>query len=195
MKTDFLKGLGLDQDAIDAIMAENGKDINAAKADLDSQKARVKELEKTISNMDEEMNKLKTKAEQADNLQKQFDTLKSEKEESDTAHKTEIDGLKKTYRIETGLRDAKARSVKAVLPFIDVDKVTMSESGIEGLEEQIKALKEADSTSFLFDSGEPPSPKGLKSPQPDSPNDKPTNVSMSFSEAVAAAISKQKGDN
>ena len=32
MKTDFLKGLGLEQDAIDKIMAENGKDIAAEKA-------------------------------------------------------------------------------------------------------------------------------------------------------------------
>lgn len=32
MKTEFLKGLGLEQDAIDKIMAENGKDIAAEKA-------------------------------------------------------------------------------------------------------------------------------------------------------------------
>ena len=32
MKTDFLKGLGLEQDVIDKIMAENGKDIAAEKA-------------------------------------------------------------------------------------------------------------------------------------------------------------------
>ena len=32
MKTEFLKGLGLEQDAIDKIMAENGKDVAAEKA-------------------------------------------------------------------------------------------------------------------------------------------------------------------
>ena len=32
MKTEFLKGLGLEQDVIDKIMAENGKDIAAEKA-------------------------------------------------------------------------------------------------------------------------------------------------------------------
>ena len=32
MKTEFLKGLGLERDVIDKIMAENGKDIAAEKA-------------------------------------------------------------------------------------------------------------------------------------------------------------------
>ena len=32
MKTEFLRGLGLEQDAIDKIMAENGKDVAAEKA-------------------------------------------------------------------------------------------------------------------------------------------------------------------
>ena len=32
MKTEFLKNLGLEQDAIDKIMAENGKDIAAEQA-------------------------------------------------------------------------------------------------------------------------------------------------------------------
>ena len=32
MKTEFLKELGLEQDAIDKIMAENGKDVEAEKA-------------------------------------------------------------------------------------------------------------------------------------------------------------------
>lgn len=195
MKTDFLKSLGLGQDAIDAIMTENGKDINSAKADLESQKARVKELEKSISEKDDELKTLKTKADKADELQKQYDTLKSEKEESDASFKAEMNGLKKTHQIETGLRDAKVKNVKAVLPFIDIDKITMSENGLTGLDEQIKALKQADTTSFLFESDEAPNPRGLK-PQPTSPNDKPQNSApMSFREAVEAALTNQKGDN
>ena len=33
MKRKFLEDLGLEKDAIDKIMAENGSDVNAAKAD------------------------------------------------------------------------------------------------------------------------------------------------------------------
>ena len=39
MKTEFLKGLGLEQDAIDKIMAENGKDIAAEQAKTDKVKS------------------------------------------------------------------------------------------------------------------------------------------------------------
>ena len=34
MQREFLKGLGLDDDVIDKIMGENGKDVNALKAKL-----------------------------------------------------------------------------------------------------------------------------------------------------------------
>ena len=35
MKRKFLEDLGLEKEAIDKIMAENGNDVNAAKADYD----------------------------------------------------------------------------------------------------------------------------------------------------------------
>lgn len=37
MKREFLEGLGLEKDAIDKIMAENGKDIEAGKAKLEEE--------------------------------------------------------------------------------------------------------------------------------------------------------------
>ena len=38
MKRKFLEDLGLEKEAIDKIMAENGNDVNAAKAEYDSMK-------------------------------------------------------------------------------------------------------------------------------------------------------------
>jgi hypothetical protein len=43
MKTEFLTGLGLEKDVIDQIMAENGKDINAAKEAATEELATTKE--------------------------------------------------------------------------------------------------------------------------------------------------------
>ena len=37
MKREFLESLGLEKDAIDKIMAENGKDIEAGKAKLEEE--------------------------------------------------------------------------------------------------------------------------------------------------------------
>ena len=56
MKRKFLEDLGLEKDAIDKIMAENGSDVNAAKADyeatkqqLESANAQIQERDKPVS--------------------------------------------------------------------------------------------------------------------------------------------------
>lgn len=51
--------------------------------------------------------------------------------------------------IQTELVKSKARDVEVVLPLIDTAKVTRTDKGLEGLEEQITALKE--SKSYLFE--------------------------------------------
>lgn len=194
MKTDFLKGLGITEQAtIDAIMAENGRDINNAKGDLETHKNKVKELETSISEKDKEIQKLQTEANKVEGLQKSLDDLKSAKEKSDTDHQAEVIGLKKTYGIENGLRDAKAKSIKAVMPFIDLEKVTMGENGIEGLAEQITALKEGESTSFLFEM-ENPKPSGLNPPSTPPASKATPTENLTFMQAVEAALTKQKGD-
>lgn len=57
MKTEFLKGLGLEEDAISKIMAENGKDIQREKdktadvqAKLDTATKQIDELSETVKN-------------------------------------------------------------------------------------------------------------------------------------------------
>ncbi len=41
MKREFLKNLGLEDEVIDKIMAENGKDIEKAKGDLEEKRSRT----------------------------------------------------------------------------------------------------------------------------------------------------------
>lgn len=41
MKRKFLEDLGLEKEAIDKIMAENGNDVNAAKADYEALKQQL----------------------------------------------------------------------------------------------------------------------------------------------------------
>ena len=61
--------------------------------------------------------------------------------------------------IHTELVKAKARDVDVVMPLIDTAKVTRTENGLEGLEEQIKTLQEG--KSYLFEAAQEPSkPKG-----------------------------------
>ena len=60
--------------------------------------------------------------------------------------------------IQTELVRARARDVDVVLPLIDAAKVSRTEGGLEGLAEQIDALKA--SKGYLFEQDEAPKPTG-----------------------------------
>ena len=191
MKTEYLKSLGItDQATIDAIMAENGRDINAAKGDLDAQKEKVKTLEKDMADKEKEIQVLKDNAMNNDAIKQELDDLKAAKTKADTDHANELNLLKKSHLVENGLRDARAKSVKAVIPFLDMEKITLDENGgLSGLTEQVEALVKAEKTSFLFEAE--PSPSGL-TPQPASPGDKgqqPTG--LTFRQAIENALAKE----
>ncbi len=55
MKTEFLKDLGLDKEVINKIMAENGKDINAAKAELETTKQNLATTQEELKQTQEQL--------------------------------------------------------------------------------------------------------------------------------------------
>ncbi len=68
---EFLKGLDLDKETIDTIMAEHGKLITEAKE-------KAKDLEDKIKNYEAKIGELNDKAKNSEEIQKELDTLKSE---------------------------------------------------------------------------------------------------------------------
>ena len=59
MKRNFLEDLGLEKEVVDKIMAENGKDIENAKANYDELKAELKTANATIADRDNQLKELK----------------------------------------------------------------------------------------------------------------------------------------
>ena len=55
MKREFLEGLGLEKDAIDKIMAENGKDIEAGKAKLEEEQRLRQAAEQAVKDRDKQI--------------------------------------------------------------------------------------------------------------------------------------------
>ena len=189
MKTDFLKNLGItEQSVIDQIMAENGRDINAAKSDLNNYKQQVTELQGKITEKDNEIATLTTKVGEVETLRTENAQLKTDKTNLTNELTTKVSEIKKTYAIESGVRDANARNVKAVIAQLDMGKITYENDTLGGLTEQLEALKTGEDTSFLF--GEVKvTPAGTHVHTPPSGGATPT-TSNSFAEAVAKAISK-----
>lgn len=191
MKTDFLKNLGIsEQSVIDQIMAENGRDVNNARAEIDTYKSQIKDLKSQISAKEQELSTAQAKADTVDGLNQQIAQLTADKTQLTSDLNTKVSALQKSYAIESGVRDAKAKNVKSVMALLDMEKITFENGQLGGLTEQLDALQKAEDTNFLFNTGsQPPAGTHVNNPPAgNGGNGTPTNT-------LAGAIAKAIGGN
>lgn len=153
MEREFLKGLGLEKDAIDKIMAENGKDIELEKGKVKDIQSQLVTANNTIKERDKQLEKLKNSPDNPETLKQQIQQLQDDNKAKDEAHQKEIKELKVNSALEKALTNAKAKNAKAVQALLDLgDDVELNEDGtIKGLDEKIKALKKSDAYMFNDD--------------------------------------------
>lgn len=189
MKTEFLKNLGItEQSVIDQIMAENGRDVSAVRTELNTVKQQVTDLQGQITAKENEIATLNTKVGEVETLRNENAQLKTDKTNLTNDLNTKVTEIKKTYAIESGVRDSKARNVKAVIAQLDMSKITYENDELGGLAEQLEALKTGEDTSFLF--GEVSSaPAGTHVHTPPANGGNP-QTSSSFAESIAKALAK-----
>ena len=72
------------------------------------------------------------------------------KDKAETAQK-ELEARQFDFALERALAAAKPRNAKAVLPFLNRDKLTLADGEIIGLDKQLEALKKGADTAFLFE--------------------------------------------
>lgn len=82
-----------------------------------------------------------------------IEKLKQDVKDAQVKYDTDIGTLKKSSAVNLALMGAKARDVKAVLPFVNMDAVTVDGDKVLGLDEQVHNLK-ADK-AFLFEDEKP----------------------------------------
>lgn len=143
---EFLKGLNLDKDIVNSIMAEYGelttKNLNTIK-DLQSQVVGLQEQVSKVPNTDELQAQITT-------LTEQVTTLTGEKTELETKHSNEIKGLKLDYALRTAIAKSNPIDEIAYKAHLDMSKIRYDEEKNEltGFDEQDKAIKEAN--AYLF---------------------------------------------
>lgn len=143
MKTEFLKTLGIeDQSVIDQIMAENGRDVNAAKKAAEGFESQIEDLKKQISDRDTQLKDLKKSAADNDELTNKITQLENDNKAAKKAYEDKITEMQKNHAVESAVRDAKAKNVKAVTALLDFDKIVFADGKLVGLDEQIKVLTE-----------------------------------------------------
>lgn len=158
MKRKFLEDLGLDKEIIDKVLDEHSTSVGKLKGEVetltterDTLKAENKNLKDDVANRDKQLDDLKNSTEDVAGLKKQIEDLQNSNKTNDENHKNEMSELKKSFAIEKGLTDAKAKNNVAVKALLDLTKIELAEDGtVKGLSEQIDALVKGEDTKFLF---------------------------------------------
>lgn len=151
MKTDFLKGLGLEQDAIDKIMAENGKDIAAEKAKTTKAEGERDNYKSQLETATESLEKFKDVDPTA--MQGEIDNLKQQLKDKDDEYAAKEADRIFSDTIKEAIKTAGGRNEKAVMAMLDMKALKESKNQSEDIKKALETVKESD--AYLFGSDEP----------------------------------------
>jgi hypothetical protein len=145
MNRDFLKGLGLEKEAIDTIMARHGSEIGDKETEITNLNKKITGLEDDIADLqdggDEELKG------QLATLEKEKKDLEQQLADQSRQHKLE------TYVNSLGTKDAAYIMAK-------LDDVELKDDEFIGIDERVEELKEAH--PLLFEADEPKEPQKPK---------------------------------
>lgn len=144
MKREFLKELGLADDVIDKVMAENGKDIEAIKGKLDAREKELATAQQTIQQLQDTVRKY-----DGVDVQK----LKDEVAAWEKKYNEDLGRLKLESAMETALMSARAKNTKAVKALLNMEQIRLDGEKLLGLDEQLTELKKNE--PYLFEDTSP----------------------------------------
>ena len=156
MKTEFLQNLKvgdqpLPKEVIDAIMAENGRDIEAAKkpyADYDTIKKQLKDAQTTLQGIQDQGTDLETARKNAQDWEKKYN-------DAVTAHQQELADRDFHQNLDGKITAAKGKNAKAIKALLDLDALKGSKNQEADITAALEALKK--NSGYLFDTeGTPP---------------------------------------
>lgn len=154
MKREFLQNLkvgeqALPKEIIDAIMEENGRDIENAKkpfSDYDVIKDQLKTARdglKAFEGVD------------VSKLQGEITTLQGQLSDKDKQWQEKLDGMAFDGRIKDAITAAKGRNAKAISALLDVDTLRASKNQEADIKAALEAVKK--DNGYLFETETPPS--------------------------------------
>ena len=153
MKTEFLQNLkigetALTKEIIDAILAENGRDIEAAKkpfADYETIKQQLSDANKTIEDF---------KGMDVDGIKKAADEWKAKAEQAEKDAAAKIADMEFSGLLTSAITGAKGKNAKAIAALLDVDTLKASKNQEADVSAALESLKK--DSGYLFESETPP---------------------------------------
>ena len=155
MKREFLQNFKvgdqpLPKEVIDAVMEENGRDIEAAKrpfADYDAIKDQLKTAQdglKAFEGVD------------VAQLQGEIAKLQGQLSDKDKEWKDKIAGMEFDGKVKDAITAAKGKSAKAIAALLDMDKLRQSKDQDTDIKAAVEALKK--DSAYLFETEQTPPP-------------------------------------
>ncbi len=172
MERKFLKDLGISDDIIEKVMAENGKDINELKSAGETSKTTLADLQKQVSERDKQLETLKKSSGDNEALKKQITGLQTANKQAKDEYDANLKKLTLGGKIDVALLGAKAKNVKAVRALLDESKISLDGENVLGLNEQLEQVRK--DNPYLFGEkqpGNPPAPVDGEPPKPDGSDD------------------------
>lgn len=146
MERKFLEELGLDKEAVDKIMAQHGKDIEAHKAAAENA---AKDRDTYKGQLEEVSSKLQAFAGvDIEALRGEVEALKKDMAAKEADYQTQLADRDFQALLTAGITDAKGKSPKAIAALLDIDTLKASKNQKEDIAAAIKALAESD--AYLF---------------------------------------------
>lgn len=139
MKTEDLQAQGLTQEQIDYVFAESGKEINALKTDRDNYKSQLETTQASLK---------KFEGVDVDELQNKIKELNGTIATNQENYQKEIADRDFNDLLKDVAKKAGAKDVKAVVPFLDVEKLKASKNQKEDLEVALEEVKKE--KDYLF---------------------------------------------
>lgn len=113
-----------------------------------------KDLKSQLDERDQQLNTLQKQAKGNEELQAAIESLQEENQKTAAEYQQKLDQQAFDFAIESALRDAKSKNIKAVKANLNLDGLKLADGKVIGLDEQLTALRESD--SYLFEENEEP---------------------------------------
>lgn len=157
MKREFLQNFKvndqpLPKEIIDAIISENGHDIEETKklfADYDTIKSQLAEAQKTISGFQDQGADMEAVRKAARDWKDKYNAAVEESQKK-------IADMAFSHSLETAITGARGKSVKAITALLDVDALKGSKNQEADIKTALENLKKEN--GYLFDDGGTPPP-------------------------------------
>lgn len=160
MTREFLKNLGLEDAAIDNILNENMADIGKEKAKTTAAKADLADAQGKLTAAQSELETLKKAGGDAADIQKQLTDLQAKYDKDTGDLRTQlsdrdyVDAIGKAITGK-GLKFSSKSAERAFTALLKEQKLELKDGELSGLDDFIKAQKEADPEAFAPDKAPP----------------------------------------